>query len=119
MRHRARRGKGNRFAVLQPKHRAVSPTFDLGGFTVHFAFGQAEVLVTASVVQHVDVVLDADDHQYPVRDVNLSRHAAFVLTEQSDVGGVHGVTTLTAASTEVTSRSTSSARAGGRFASIS
>ena len=43
----------------------MARALDLGGLAVHFALGEAEVLVTATVVEHVDVVLDADHDQDP------------------------------------------------------
>jgi len=97
----------------------VSGTFDLRGLTVDFALGETEVFVAAPVVQDVDIVLDSHQHQYPVLDSNLMGHATLEVAQLPDIDGRHGVTTLTVARTDVTSRSTSSANSGGRLASIS
>lgn len=119
VRYRSSRRERDRFTVFQPKHRAVTSALDLGRFAVHFAFGEAEILVAASVVEDVDVVVDPHENQNSVLHANLMRHSTFKVAQLSNVDGGHGVTTFTVARTEVTSRSTSSANCGGRFASIS
>ena len=97
----------------------MTDAFDLQRVAVHVALGQTEVFMTASVVEDIHVVVYADDDEHSILYVELARNPALVIVQFANLDGLHGVTTFTVAKTDVTSRSTSSANFGGRFASIS
>jgi len=93
--------------------------FNLATRHVNVALRQREVLVTASVVQYVQVVLNANDHQCSTRTLNLTGFAANEVAEWTEINRRHGVTTVVAASASVMSASTTAARPSGNVATIS
>lgn len=117
--HGSRRGKGRRHTVAQSKHGTVPLALDLSGGRIHFTFGEAEILVTAPIIEHINIVFNPNDYQDATLNPDLTGFTAHEIVQRADIDGDHGVTIRTEASTEVTSASTNSANSSGRATSIS
>ena len=96
----------------------MSRALDGGVRRVDLSLGQALVLMAASVVEHVEVILDTNDDQRPWSDADLASLATDVLVDGTDILGTHALTG-TDASARDTSPSTKRASDFGRASSIS
>jgi len=97
----------------------VASAFDFAGGDIDLTFGQAEVFVAASVIEHVHVAFNAHYDEHEPVEAHLAGLTVDEVVQDPDVQRLHGATTFRLANADVTSRSTSSASSIGSVVNIS
>jgi tRNA(Arg) A34 adenosine deaminase TadA len=63
----------------------MARALDFGAVEVDVAVGEAELLVTAAVIEHVDRVIDANGHEDSTPHMELTWHAELKVIKSTDI----------------------------------